>query len=383
VGSADVSHTVAANAAAADGGDHKKPTTYQPRAEQLVTLAGKSSGHSLKILFDTGCTHSVVSSSFVKGAGICTEPASLFSGIKMADGSVKSARFVPNFRFRMGGWFGKHDMHVTEISDYDVILGMDWICRWQPVPDWDSGTITVLFKGESVVLPKYDATASQPRVYVLSAEKTAKQWKKGAHCFVAVLQVVKDPADDLHPDDSEFGGEPKFCGGSSSMQRNVKQMLHDFRDVCRPPTGVPPSRFGADFKIQLQPGSGPVWGPVYRMSPAELEEVRKQLDVLLQNGWIRPSESPYGAPILFVRKKDGSLRMCVDYRRLNALTVRNRAPLPRMEELFDQLQGATVFSTLDLAQGYHQMRVVLKMIFPRLHSGRAMVTLSSLFCRLG
>lgn len=93
------------------------------------------------------------------------------------------------------------------------------------------------------------------------------------------------------------------------------------------------------------------------MSPAELEEVRRQLNDLLEKGWIRPSESPYGAPILFVRKKDGGLRMAVDYRRLNALTKKNRAPLPRIDELLDVLSGSTIFSKLDMAQAYHQCRV--------------------------
>lgn len=350
------SHTAAASTADSDAAA-EKPATYQPRAVRLLTLAGKCLGRTVRVLFDTGCSHSIASSAFVEQMGMSTQPAACYSGIKMADGSVKAARFVPNLRLRMGSWFGKQDMHVTELSDYDIILGMDWVHKWKPVPDWENGILTVLFKGQPVCLPKYDDSTNQPRVYVLSAEKAAKQWKKGSKCFVAVLQVVQDPADDLHPDDTAFGGTPQFGGGSENMRQRVKDLLHEFADVCEPPTGVPPSRFGSDFKIKLEPGSSPTWGPVYRMSPAELEEVRKQLDVLLQNGWIRPSESPYGAPILFVRKKDGSLRMCVDYRRLNAITVKNRAPLPRIEELFDQLSGATVFSKIDLAQGYHQMRV--------------------------
>lgn len=348
----------AASDAAADAEQAaEKPSAYQPKAVRLLTLAGKCAGRTVKVLFDTGCSHSIVSSTFVQQVGIATQPATCFAGVKMADGSVKAARFVPNLRLRLGSWYAKQDMHVTDIADYDIILGMDWIQRWKPLPDWDNAVLSVFFKGATVMLPRYDESAKQPRVYLLSAEKTAKQWQKGAACFVAVLEVVSDPVDDLHPEDTAFGGTPQFGGGSSNMQNNVKQLLQEFADVCQPPSGVPPSRFGKDFTIKLEPGSGAAWGPLYRMSPAELEEVRKQLDVLLQNGWIRPSESPFGAPILFVRKKDGSLRMCVDYRRLNALTVKNRAPLPRIEELFDQLRGATVFSKLDLAQGYHQMRV--------------------------
>ena len=109
--------------------------------------------------------------------------------------------------------------------------------------------------------------------------------------------------------------------------------------------------------IELVPGSKPCFRPTYRMSPLELQEVRKQLDELLDKGWIRPSVSPYRAPILFVRKKEGTLRMCVDYRELNKQTVKNRYPLLRQDELLDQLHGAKCFSKIDLQSGYHQVRV--------------------------
>jgi hypothetical protein len=112
--------------------------------------------------------------------------------------------------------------------------------------------------------------------------------------------------------------------------------------------------FWQRLAIPLQPGSPPAWGPVCRMSPTERAEVRQEL---LSNGWIRPSESEFGKHILFVRKKDGSLRVCVAFRRLNAITVKTCAPLPRIEELYDTQQGAMVFSKLELDQGYHQMRV--------------------------
>ena len=93
------------------------------------------------------------------------------------------------------------------------------------------------------------------------------------------------------------------------------------------------------------------------MAPAELKELKVQLQELLDMGFIRPSYSPWGAPVLFVKKKEGSLRMCIDYRELNKLTVKNRYPLPRIDDLFDQLQGKTVFSKIDLRSGYHQLRI--------------------------
>ncbi|KAL4018160.1 hypothetical protein IC575_021750 [Cucumis melo] len=93
------------------------------------------------------------------------------------------------------------------------------------------------------------------------------------------------------------------------------------------------------------------------MAPAELKELKVQLQELLDKGFIRPSVSPCGAPVLFVKKKDGSMRLCIDYRELNKVTVKNRYPLPRIDDLFDQLQGATVFSKIDLRSGYHQLRI--------------------------
>jgi len=95
----------------------------------------------------------------------------------------------------------------------------------------------------------------------------------------------------------------------------------------------------------------------YCLAPSELQELASQLQELSDKGFIRPSSSPWGAPILFVKKKDGSFRMCIDYRELNKLTVKNRYPLPRIDDLFDQLQGATCFSKIDLRSGYHQLRV--------------------------
>ena len=95
----------------------------------------------------------------------------------------------------------------------------------------------------------------------------------------------------------------------------------------------------------------------YRMAPMELKELKSQLQELLDKGFIRPSVSPWGAPILFVKKKDGTLRTCIDYRQINKVTVKNKYPLPRIEDLFDQLKGAGVFSKIDLRSGYYQLRV--------------------------
>nr|GFA80829.1 retrotransposon protein, putative, Ty3-gypsy subclass [Tanacetum cinerariifolium] len=112
-----------------------------------------------------------------------------------------------------------------------------------------------------------------------------------------------------------------------------------------------------EFRIDLVPGATPVARAPYRLAPSELKELSEQLKELSEKGFIRPSSSPWGAPVLFVKKKDGSFRMCIDYRELNKLTIKNKYPLPRINDLFDQLQGSSVYSKIDLRSGYHQLHI--------------------------
>jgi hypothetical protein len=120
--------------------------------------------------------------------------------------------------------------------------------------------------------------------------------------------------------------------------------------------GMPPDR-DIEFSIELLPETTRISKRVYRMDAKDLIELNKQIEELLEKGFIRPSSSPWGAPILFVNKKDGSRRMCVDYRSLNKVTIKNKYPLPRIEDLFDQMRGATLFSKIDLRLGYHQLKI--------------------------
>ncbi|GJQ93983.1 putative reverse transcriptase domain-containing protein [Tanacetum coccineum] len=120
--------------------------------------------------------------------------------------------------------------------------------------------------------------------------------------------------------------------------------------------GIPPTR-QVEFQIDLIPGAAPVARAPYRLAPSEMKELSDQLKELSDKGFIRPSSSPWGAPVLFIKKKDGSFRMCIDYRELNKLMVKNRYPLPRIDDLFDQLQGSSIYSKIDLRSGYHQLRV--------------------------
>jgi hypothetical protein len=148
---------------------------------------------------------------------------------------------------------------------------------------------------------------------------------------------------------------------SGQVYKAIVQEIQDILVVCEfsdvfpeDLPGLPPER-DVEFVIELKPGTTPISRRSYRMPPNELVELKTQLQDLLEKGFIRPSSSPWGCPAIFVKKKDQTLRMCVDYRPLNEVTIKNKYPLPRIDILFDQLTGSRVFSKIDLRSGYHQI----------------------------
>nr|GFB03814.1 putative reverse transcriptase domain-containing protein [Tanacetum cinerariifolium] len=162
---------------------------------------------------------------------------------------------------------------------------------------------------------------------------------KGCHVFLAQISTTKE-------DDKPEGKQVKDV-----------PIVQDFPEVFPEDLpGLPPAQ-PVEFQIDLILGSTPVARAPYRLAPYEMKELSEQLQELFDKGFIRPSSSPWGAPVLFVKKKDGSFRMCIDYGELNKLTVKNRYLLPRIDDLFDQLQGSSIYSKIDLRSGYHQLRV--------------------------
>ncbi|KAJ4966099.1 hypothetical protein NE237_017948 [Protea cynaroides] len=173
------------------------------------------------------------------------------------------------------------------------------------------------------------------RKLILSALKAKKCLEKGAVGYlVSVVNLTKE-----------------------APRMEDSDVVRDYPDVFPEELpGLPPDR-ATEFVIDLIPGAAPVLKAPYRMAPTELKELKVKLQELLDKGYIRPSISPWRAPVLFVKKKDGSVRLCIDYRELNKLTIKNRYPLSWIDDLFNQLQGAKVFSKIDLRSGYHQLKI--------------------------
>ncbi|KAJ9524896.1 hypothetical protein QJQ45_002965 [Haematococcus lacustris] len=251
---------------------------------------------------------------------------------------------IPNARFRLGTYKGEQTLHVTHLHDFDIILGKPWLAEINPRIDWKANIMRFRHAGRQHTLrppvkqPGTTNTSGNPLLISSAQLRTAISNK----CPVFLVSIT--PAD----------GNAETCHHVLDCSPIVQEYADVFPSDL--PHGLPPER-SVDHRIELQQAKPPPARPIYNVSNSELAELKQQIGELLDKGFIRPSTSPYASGVLLVRKKDGSFRMCIDYRPLNRLTIKNKYPLPRLDTLLDRLHGAKVFSKLDLRQGYHQIRV--------------------------
>ncbi|KAJ9519051.1 hypothetical protein QJQ45_003519 [Haematococcus lacustris] len=332
-----------------------------------LILHGTFSGHRARFLLDSGATGNIVSSRFLQQAGL------RMAG-KAAPGRLllpgPSPSYLPTYELshctvRLSTYHDRVPFVMADISnaDYDVVLGKPWLTAKNPDIDWPLERITLRHAGAVHTLAAPPSPALNPSAsQLLSPARFRKAARKDA-VFVAVLTdssppLSPSPAVPSSHTSTSTSPPPDQPQWPPSLPPSATALLSEHIEVF--PKELPsvhdlPHR-SVDHVIQLESGTPPN-RPVYRMSQEELDELKRQLDELLAKGYIRPSTSPFGSAVLFVRKKDGSLRLCVDYRALNQLTIKNRYPLPRIDDLLDQLAGARVFSKIDLKSGYHQIRV--------------------------
>jgi hypothetical protein len=166
------------------------------------------------------------------------------------------------------------------------------------------------------------------------------------------LQLVSTEASAKVSDELQY-----ICTIQNEPTEEIQPPIQEFDHLFSTPTQLPPQR-DVDHQIHLVPGAQPVKVRPYHYSPLQKNEIESQVQQMIQNGVVRPSSSAFASPVLLVRKKDGTWRFCVDYRHLNAITQKNKHPLPVVDELLDELSGAAVFTKLDLRSGYHQIRMV-------------------------
>jgi hypothetical protein len=260
------------------------------------------------ILFDSGASHTFISKRFVEQHCIPYHKSREGFKIHSPRGQIFTKEVTFQVPVTLAGQDFPTNMIVLKGQDIDVILGMNWLAQHKAILNTELRTIKLNYGQEEVLLTIPIAIPAKPFGSV----------------YEAIIPEIKDIL-----------------------------VVCEFLDVFSEDLpGLPPER-DVEFVIELKPGTAPISRRSYRMPPNELAELKTQLQDLLEKGFIRPSLSPWGCPAIFVKKKDQTLRMCVDYRPLNEVTIKNKYPLPRIDILFDQLTGARVFSKIDLSSGYH------------------------------
>ncbi|XP_061376293.1 uncharacterized protein LOC133318320 [Gastrolobium bilobum] len=282
-------------------------------------------GYPISVIFDSGASGSFIAGHTAMRLGLTSTPLPYeLQTSTPTGGSCTASEICRGCILQFEGRTYTVNLVVLPVFSLGMTIGMDWLAE---------NGITLDCQAGKVIVPSKDGNSQF--FATISLLQVRKELLRGAEGYLLLIEsenTVDTQLQNIHV---------------------VSEFVEVFPDEI---PRLPPHR-EIEFPIELLPGVGPISIAPYRMAPLELRELKKQIEELLSKEFIRPSTSPWGAPTILIKKKDGSLRLCVDYRQLNKVTVKNKYPLPRIDDLMDQLRGARVFSKIDLRSGYHQIRV--------------------------
>ncbi|GJW26727.1 putative reverse transcriptase domain-containing protein [Tanacetum coccineum] len=303
------------------GNAEKKGNASRDLESNVVTGTFLLNNRYASILFDTGADRSFISTAFSSLIDIAQTPLENSYDVELADGKIVGVDTI------MRGYtlnFLNHpfniDLMPIELGSFDVIIGLDWLRRCHAVIVCDEKIVRIPYGNETRIFRGDKSSNSrESRLTIISCSKAQEYMAKGCQIFLAQISAKKE--------------EDK----SEGKQLKDVPIVQDFPKVFPEDLpGLPPARL-VEFQIDLILGAAPVARAPYRLAPFKMKELSEQLQEISDKGFIRPSSSPWGASVLFVKKKDGSFRMCIDHRELNKLRLNNHYPLPKIDDLFDQL----------------------------------------------
>jgi hypothetical protein len=324
-----------------------------PETKEPPSVFGTINGRSARILLDSGCATYVLSEDFAVNADICqypTTPVPVQLAVRQPGRTTLETQ-TKRLSIKIGQFETRKALYIAPLPCYDAILGHPFVHEFDV--RFPKENPVALING--IEVPVIEENPENPektqKIQMISRSKLKKLVRRNQteELYIAVVHFVDpEPENPENPENPEKTPKPK----------NPMWIQTEFGEIFLDglPPGNPPPR-KVEHQIPLYPNLPPPFKGIFRLSQIELQELRTQLQQHLNDGKISPSTSPYGAPVLFVRKKDGSLRMCIDYRALNSQTIKNRYALPRIDELLDRLYGAKVFSKIDLTSGYWQIAI--------------------------
>lgn len=374
--------------------------------ERFATLAGTPNLNSLiltlthknlplRVLIDSGASDCFIDQSFVAQHSLPTRQLRSPMSLRLFDGSTGASGLITHctdlhLRDQMD-----HPIHATFLlttldPSCDAVLGLDWLTTANPIIDWghrtlrwsplastaimNDGTLSdgsdSSYRPESPAYPRTNIVDAPESTTIpsdgnlpddsevprnpdsLSSPNPSPTSLRGSEATVPFTPSILSPSGipDLSDDEEETP--------APDLRKMVPEEYHEFLDVFDKTSAIKlPEHRPFDHAIEFEEGKTPGVGPIYSLSEPEQKALKQFLDEHLANGTIRPSQAPCGSPVLFVKKKDGSLRMCVDYRKVNSISTKDRYPLPRIQDLIDRLGQCSVFTKIDLRNAYHLLRI--------------------------
>lgn len=305
---------------------------------QTLKVKGQIQHNPVVILIDSGSTHNFIQDRIAKQLNLPLRQSQSFQVLVGNGEELTCDSICHQMALSMGSHIFSVDLFVLPLSGADIVLGVQWLKTLGPVlTDYEQLTMQFMKDGTRVLL-KGEPKASP-------SQSSLHQLKR----LVATHSVDTYYHIQLIPSEPPSPTQPVF-------NPQLESLLQQYQHLFSTPSNLPPPR-PTDHRISLKNGSNPVNVRPYRYPQFQKREIENQIKTMLDQGIIRPSCSAFSSPVLLVRKRDGSWRFCVDYRALNAITNKDRFPIPAIEELLDELYGTKWFSKLDLRAGYHQIRM--------------------------
>ena len=331
---------------AAEGSGERNSTlslsSLEMDSDDELLFEGQLNGTSVRVLVDSGASHIFTSKTTAIACGIIIHNDK--SSLELGDRSTVSVEGKTRSILTLDALTSEEDIYlipdIGESPERTVIVGRNWLRHHNPQVDWKSNCLHIT-KPDGRTFTVYPKHGGQSHERVQCKKIALKKFSMLVRKRKGELYVARMKPDIMVKATEEF-----------------KDITREYSDIFvdELPDQLPPNR-EVQFGIKLKSNEVPPVRPVIRLSSEELQELKRQLQMLLNKGTIRPSSSPYGAPVFFVKKKDNDLRMVCDYRALNKITIPDANPLPLISEALDQVAGATVFSQIDLIGAYHQMRI--------------------------
>ncbi|GAU15122.1 hypothetical protein TSUD_08600 [Trifolium subterraneum] len=304
---------------------------------QTLRVVGQIHNHSVGVLIDSGSTHNFVQARVVKQLGLVTQPTQSFKVLVENGEQLNYSTICSQVSLFLGPHEFVVDLFVLPLSGAELVLGVQWLKTLGPIiTDYEHLTMSFTKNGHPIHL----SGVPKPSPQESNIHQLHRLVETNAIDTLLHLQLIV----------------PENPKQEKPQIPQIESILTKFESLFNTPTSLPPTR-PVDHKINLPNTANPVSVRPYRYPHFQKNEIELQIKEMLANGLIQPSSSAFSSPVLLVRKKDGSWRFCVDYRALNAITIKDRFPIPAIDELLDELYGTRWFSKLDLRSGYHQIRM--------------------------